>query len=175
MKFILRNAFIVHNVASDNDYKRLTLCVPLRYDENHNVVSNSELSTALSFYVEGCHLYLELCLKDSLKMIEHIDRTCRYRFEVKVISPSAVKVLKIEEDDNDESIEMSMDDDDFASPFSEEATDIKKGLMDRLTLQIHRFNNRVALMTDYKNRLSRKNVYLKEIETIHSELEMCSH
>ena len=172
MRFILRNALIVHNVSPDNDYKELTLCVPLRYDENYNVVSKSELSDTLSSYVDGCHLYLELRLKDSLKMIEHIDRTCRYKFEIKIMKPYIVKVLKIEEDDNEDST-ITMDDD-LASPFSEEATDIKNSLRDRLALQIHRFSNRVALLEDYKKRLGCKNVHLKEIETVHSELEMCS-
>lgn len=172
MRFILRNAFIVHNVTPDNDYKKLTLCVPLRYDENYNIVSNSELNDTLSFYIDGCHLYLELHLKDSLKMIEHIDRTCRYKFEIKLIKPDTVKVLKIEEDDNEDSI-VTMDED-FASPFSEEETDIKNNLRERLALQINRLGNRVALMEDYKNRLDCKNVQLKEIETVHSDLEMYS-
>ena len=172
MIFTLRNALIVNNVASHNDYKHLTLCTPLRYDENYAIATNSELSNALSWYIEGCHLYLELNLKDALRMIEHIDRTCRYKFEVKMLKTPVVKVLKIEEDDNDES-NTAMDDD-FASPFSEETNDIKNSLRERLALQINRFNNRLALMEDYKDRLGCKNVHLKEIETVHSELEMCS-
>ena len=181
MKFFLKNSLITQNVSASNNYKRIVLCMSLSgkdKDDNNMFMTNNDVknNNNVSIDIDYNNMYVELNLKDSLRMIENIDCSLRYMFEVFIMCDNIVRIKKIEVDDLEDTMKIEDNNDiDLAYPCLEEIIDIKNNLTHRIDKHLQRLVNRTALLQEYKKRLNiQQKMSFLDFDLIDSELELYS-